>query len=298
MQPLTAQATAPPRLSLQSITSKTNGLPNRYGLHAVEGWGKTSLSAHFPAPVFIQTRGETGLETLIDAGRLPETPHFPEIVQWPDMRQAIRLLTNEKHSYRTLVVDTLNGAEKLCFEDTRRKHYENNVEKFMAYGKGPLTAAEEWRAFLQELDELRQQRKMIIMLLVHTKVAKFKNPEGSDFDRYQPELENAIWSLTHKWLDVVMFGNFYQDTATDKNDKRQKGVGGDTRMLYCTRTAAWDAKNRIGLPSQIQIGDSAHIAYQQLVEAIKAGRGTDGRGTVNAAGGTDTATQSTSQGGN
>lgn len=275
MQPLTAQAMAtPPRLSLQSITSKANGLPNRYGLHAVEGWGKTSLGAQFPSPVFIQTRGETGLETLIDAGRLPETPHFPEIMQWQDLRHAIRLLTSEKHQYRTLIVDTLNGAEKLCFEDTRRKHYENNVEKFMAYGKGPMTAAEEWRGFLQELDELRQQRKMIVLALVHTKVSKFKNPEGSDFDRYQPELEAAIWSLTHKWLDVVMFGNFLQITATDSNDRRQKGVGGDTRMLYCTRTAAWDAKNRIGLPPQIQIGDSAQVAYQQLLEAVKAGRGT------------------------
>jgi len=289
--PLTAQPPplTAPRLTLGSITSKTNGLPNRYGLHAVEGWGKTSIGAQFPKPIFIQTRGETGLETLIDAGRLPETPHFPEIMLWQDLRQAIRLLTAEKHDFKTLVVDTLNGAEKLCFEDTRRRLFENNMEKFMAYGKGPITAAEEWRAFLQELDELRQQRKMVIFLLVHTKVAKFKNPEGSDFDRYQPELEQAIWSLTHKWLDVVLFGNFYQITAKDESDKRQKGIGADERILYATRTAAWDAKNRIGLPPELRLATDPISAYKQFVEAVKAGRGT------NAAGGTVTAA---SQGGN
>jgi len=191
MQPLIAQQPTV-GMSLKDITSKTNKLPNRYGLHAVEGWGKTSLAAQFPKPIFIQTRGETGLETLIDAGRLPETPHFPEIMSWPDLRQTVRLLGGGGHAHKTLVVDTLNGAQNLCFEDVCRRQFSNDRDKFVSFGRGPAVAAEEWRAFLQELDEVRQKQKMIIFCLVHTKVTKFKNPEGSDFDRYQPELDGSV----------------------------------------------------------------------------------------------------------
>jgi len=72
----------------------------------------------------------------------------------------------------------------------------------------------------------------------------------------------------------VMFGNFLQMTGEDKSDKRQKGLGGIDRMLYCSRTAAWDAKNRIGLEPEYRIGNSPQEAYQQFSDAVKAGRGT------------------------
>jgi len=78
------QATKPPpvafdRPTLASIKTSGSGLPSRLVLHAVEGWGKTSLAAQIPGVVFIETKGETGLETLIDSKQLLETPHFDEV---------------------------------------------------------------------------------------------------------------------------------------------------------------------------------------------------------------------------
>ena len=72
-------ATVPSRKpTLADLTGKSSGLPNRYIAHGGEGTGKTSFAAYTPNPVFIQTRGETGLDTLIGAGRLPEIAHWPE----------------------------------------------------------------------------------------------------------------------------------------------------------------------------------------------------------------------------
>src|SRR6516162_8165348 len=99
------------RPSISEITGKGSGLPNRYVLHAVEGWGKTSFGAQTPKPIFVQTRGETGLETLIDAARLPEVPHFAETLTWDELSSQIDALVEDEHDYRTLVLDTLNGAE-------------------------------------------------------------------------------------------------------------------------------------------------------------------------------------------
>ena len=111
---LPQSATAPPakRLTLADVTTTGSGLPNRYILHAVEKFGKTTFGAQTPSPIFLLTRGETGLQTLIDAGRLGETPHFPECQTWGELTSGIETLTTEEHTYRTLVIDTLNGAER------------------------------------------------------------------------------------------------------------------------------------------------------------------------------------------
>jgi hypothetical protein len=56
------------------ITTKSPALPNRYAFHAAPGFGKTSILAFSNAPIFLMTRGEDGLKSLIASGQLPETP--------------------------------------------------------------------------------------------------------------------------------------------------------------------------------------------------------------------------------
>jgi hypothetical protein len=56
------------RFSLADIKATGAGLPNRCILHGVEGVGKTSFGCCAPKPVFLMTRGETGLITLVDSG--------------------------------------------------------------------------------------------------------------------------------------------------------------------------------------------------------------------------------------
>jgi hypothetical protein len=241
----------------------------------VEGWGKTSFGAQAPKPVFIQTGGETGLETLIDAGRLPETPHFPAIQTWEDLLGAIECLRVEDHPYKTLVGDTLNGAEQLChrFICDRDFNGQWGNQGFGSYNKGYEVSLPEWTRFLAELDKLRSERKMAILWLCHTKVKPFKNPEGPDYDRYQPDVHEKTWGLSHKWADCVLFGNFEVTVQTDKPDaKRGKGVGGAFRMLYTERHAAYDAKNRLGLPGEVEMGDSPADAWASFMAAVKQGR--------------------------
>lgn len=254
------------RLSLSDITGKGNNLPNRYLLHGLEGWGKTSFGAMLPKPIFIQSRGETGLETLISNGRLPETPHFPEAQSWPEILSAVRALDSQ-HEYKTLVVDTVNGAERLCSEYICATQFKGDWSGFNAYGRGYENSVAEWISFLTALDRVRESRKMILMLLCHTQVRKFKNPEGGDYGRYSPDMNEKIWGVTHKWADVVLFGNF--QTVVDKQGK---AAGGENRILCCTRTAAYDAKNRVGLPDVLDMGGSPQDAWKAFAAALVAGK--------------------------
>jgi hypothetical protein len=243
-------------------------------LHAVEGWGKTSLAAKAPKPIFVQSRGETGLETLVQAGMLPETPRFPECKSWRDILDAVDVLTEEDHPYKTFVLDTGNGAERLCHEAVCVRDFGNDwgEKGFLSYGKGPEVSVADWLLLLQKLDKLRETKRMTIFVLFHTRVTGFKNPEGADYDRYQPEMHKTTWAATAKWADAILFGNF--ETVVDtkrKSDAKGKGTI-KRRVLYTERSAAFDAKNRMGLPIEIDMGDSPDEAWGNLSGALKEAR--------------------------
>lgn len=278
--PQPTQAASARKPTLSEIITTGNKLPNRIVLHAVEGWGKTSFAAQIPGALFLQTRGETGLETLIDAGRLPETPHMPEVQSMPELLSIIDMLTREEHSYKALVIDVVNGAERLCHEEVCRRDFNGDWTDrgFMGYMRGYEVSLADWTHFLTCLDTLRSARRMGIMLLCHTKVATFKNPEGPDYDRYQPDMHQKTWALTNKWSDVILFGNF-ETTVTGgstgdaaKQSRKGKGAGGNQRLLYTERCAAYDAKNRLGLPSEIEMGSSAEEGWNNYRHAVAQAR--------------------------
>jgi len=257
---------------LSDTTTTGNKLPSRLVLHGVEGVGKTSFAAAAPKPYFLMARGETGLETLIDANRLRETPHAPELQTWQEVRDIVEALRTEPHEHRSLVLDALPGFERLCHEHVCATMFDGKWGKdgFASYMQGYDASLTPWREFLSSLDTLRSERKMAIICLCHTKVTPFRNPEGADFDRYQPDMHHKTWSLTHRWADIVLFANFYTLISGDSKGKG-KARGGTERMLFAERTAAYDAKNRHGLPAELSMGTSGDEAWQNFVSAVKGG---------------------------
>src|SRR5437870_10944646 len=102
--------TAPGR-DLSRVATMTATLPERVLLYAQTKWGKTSFCAMFRDAIFLTVRGEDGLQKLIESGQLPETPHFEDIaMSWAEVLQAVQSLRDGKHSFKTLVIDTANGA--------------------------------------------------------------------------------------------------------------------------------------------------------------------------------------------
>jgi hypothetical protein len=273
-------STAGKKPTIADITSAGSNLPRRYILHAPEKFGKTSFAAQTPKPIFIQSRGETGLDPLIDSGQINPTAHFPEANGWLEFLGCVDALLTEDHDMKTAVIDTINGAERLCHEFICARDFGNDWgdKGFASYQKGPEVALSEWRSFLGMLDRLRVERRMTIFGLCHTKVANYKNPCGPDYDRYQPDMDRRTWALTAKWSDVILFGNFEDSVTAIKENKKTgeqkgKGVGGRDRILYTEKTAAYDAGNRIGLPGEIEMGNSPQEGWAKFLVALKKGRG-------------------------
>jgi hypothetical protein len=264
--------------ALETVTTTTKRLPNRVVLHALQKWGKTSFAAQAPSPIFLMTRGEDGLCTLIDSGQLPEVPHFPRPFDgWLDLKCALHELNTKPHTYKTIVLDTLNGAERLCFEYLVETQMDGSWEKFDAYGRGPKLAVAEIIEFTRLLDNLRE-KGLSILALCHSQVRTFKNPEGLDYDRWEPVLAKETWGHIDRWADMILFGNF--ETFAESKEARAtkaKARGGQQRVLCCERTAAYDAGNRHGLPPEIECGSSAAEAWAAFIQALKAGPAGGGR---------------------
>ena len=272
------RASAPRHDFAGTIQTTGSRLPNRYVLYGREGIGKTSLAAQMPSPLFLQMKGETGLETLIDAGQLIKTPHLPEIATWVDLMAALNWILESGPEYKTLVIDALNGAERLCHEHVCQRDFDGDWSDkgFMGYMRGYETALADWRQFLAQLDAIRLKHKMTIMVLSHAKISTFKNPEGPDYDRFQPDVTPKTWSLTHKWADAVLFWNFEVQLGQVQENRKagtKKGkLIGQNRILYTQNAGAYDAKNRLGLEPEIDMGDSPQEAWLALKTAIIAAR--------------------------
>lgn len=258
------------------IITKGHGVPDFWMVHGLEGVGKTAFAAHAPDVIVMQTRGETGLETLIDSGQIPDTPHFKTTARnWDDVLMQVAWLLQADHSFKTLAIDTLDCACRLCHEMVCARDYNNDWSEagFTGWSRGARTATADWRRLLNGLNQLQTKRKMLVLGLCHTDVVTFKNPEGPDYDRYEPELDKYALSLTKKQADGILFYNFHTVVETPKTTGKNKptkgkGVGGQVRFLYTVHHAAYTAKHRHGLPDEIDAGNSGKEAWNNFVQAL------------------------------
>lgn len=258
---------------LKQLKTKAEKRPDVIVLHGVEGSGKTSFAAQFPGAAFMMSENESGLITLASKGLVPEAPHFPEFREYGHVLEATDEMVASKDRPRTLVVDTSNGIESLLHDHVAAEKYGGDWSKkgFLNFQEGYKVSVPIWREWLAKLDALRAAGTTII-LLCHTRVENFKNPEGADFHRYVAELHPETWAATKKFADMVLFLNFHVEVS-DVNDQtgRGKGKGGRTRVFHCERSAAWDAKNRHGLPSQFVGKGNAKDDFAEFVRLVKAG---------------------------
>lgn len=271
--PRPAAKPAGKRMNIGSVTTAAKALPSRTILHGHPGVGKTALGAHFPSPVFLMTTGETGLITLMQSKQIGPTNHFPEAAEtWQDVFDAVMELQTAEHNHKTFILDTLNGGERLNHEHVCRRDYGGDFgEKgFMGFQRGFVTALGDWRNLLCQLDKLRQERGMAILLLCHTKTASVRNPAGPDYDQFAPCLHKTTWEVTAGWADVILYATQEVHVEAEKG-KRGKGHAG-RRVILTSGEAAYCAKNRHGLPEEIEMGASGKEAYTNLMAAFQHGK--------------------------
>jgi len=249
------------RMTLKSICKGKQQRPKRILLHGVDGVGKTTFAAGAPKPIFLGA--EEGTNHL-NVSRFP----LPETLD--DIFDALRTLTLEKHDFETLAIDTLDWMEPIVWKHVADHAKVASIEDVGGgFGKGYFAALDVWRRIINAIEHLQRERRMHVVALAHSFIKPFKNPEGDDYDRYVLKMNEKAASQWREWCDGVYFANYETFAKKDTRTKRVRGVSTGLRLLHTERTAAFDAKDRYGLPTRLP------LSWDEFSKAADAGQPID-----------------------
>ncbi|HEU5019660.1 MAG TPA: ATP-binding protein [Pseudolabrys sp.] len=251
-------------LSISDLKKVRADLPPRILFYGPPGIGKTTIASEFPDPVFLQI--EDGTPGDVELNSFGKLDTFEQVMGY------LEVLYNDDHDFKTVVIDSVTEMQRLVFAETgargddEGKTYER-IEDF-PYGKGYVYAMAVWGDFLQGLDMLRRDRGMTVVLIAHSIIGAFNDPESASYDQYQLAIHSSAKNnadhrgLIERDMDAIILmkknvatkSENKQGVATTKEKTvvRTRATGGDTVLLHTVGKPAFTAKNRYGIPAQIR----------------------------------------------
>ena len=229
-------------------------------LYGTEGIGKSTFAANAPRPIFLDIESGT-YELDTERWVFNETTQRSTPETWSEIIGALHALEVQPHDYETIVIDTLDAAESLLHAHICKRDKKGSIEEY-GYGKGYVAALDEWRVFVAQVERL-QKHGLTVITLAHASIKNFKDPESDGWDRYQMKLHTSASGLIRERSSIVLFGN--AEMLAHESKGRVRGVSSGARFVHTERCAAFDAKNRHGLPARLP------LAWDEFAAAVKAG---------------------------
>ena len=229
--------------------------PPRMLIYGVQGVGKSTFCNGAPNPIFICT--EDGLGNI-------DATSFPLCRSFQDVLNCLDTLLNEPHDFQTVVVDSLDWLEPMLWKAVAQQEGKASIEDF-GYGKGYVIALDAWAYFLQQLNRLRDEKGMIVILTGHADVKRFDDPDKGSYNRYNIKLHTRAGEKVMEDMDCVFFANYQVVMKTDEvgfNQKKNRALGNGQRLVYTQERPAYVAKNRYNLPDFISLDGNTwgHLA--------------------------------------
>ncbi len=245
-----------------TVTDAVEPTPPKIFLYGVEGIGKSSWAASAQRcglkPIIIPT--EDGVKQI-------KCPKFPLAKSMQDVVNRLDALLNEEHPYDMVIIDTADWLERLIQKEACMQHGVSTLAD-VGYGKGYARAETLWEDFIWRFDKLIA-RKIGVVLLAHAGIQKIEDPDESSYDNYAPKLHTnskgqGIMQTFCEWADCLLFCKYERHMAKEESGfgkERNVSTGLGRRMLYTTKHASFNAKNRFGLPSEIEMGDGKQADF-------------------------------------
>lgn len=228
------------------ISSGIKKRPYFIVIYGADGCGKTTFASDAPSCLVVGP--EQGSAHL-------NVSRADDINSWNDVLSAIDFLSKEKHNFKTVALDSLDWIEQLLVKHICEEDRVDTISDAKGgYGKGYEYAVSKWVELIKSLEQLRD-KGMNVIAIAHAQVKTFNDPnQALPYDRYMLKLNDKAAAKWREAVDVVGFANF-EDTVfkLNKTDKKAKASGGEVRKLYTERRAAFDAKNRLGLPAELAL---------------------------------------------
>ncbi len=86
---------------------------------------------------------------------------------------------------------------------------------------------------------------MIVIVIAHSKVERFEDPENAAYDRYTPRLHKAATSLLCEWVDAVLLCALRAHVPTGESPESARQREGYSRTPRVS-IARWNLKEGSG----------------------------------------------------
>jgi hypothetical protein len=142
-----------------------------------------------------------------------------------------------------------------------------NQDEWNAWAAGPRRAESYWLSEFIPACLSCIETGYNVVLLAHCKTATIRNPNGPDYQKYQPDLVDRIFNSTAKSLQYILFLGKQPEFETDKSTKKRT-VRANDKFIGLTNETWYNAKNWDDIQDPIFCGTSAKETYQNLIEKI------------------------------
>lgn len=225
--------------------------PARLFIYGDGGLGKSTLIARSDKPILLAV--EKGSARLTDEYGRP-IKMMSGIEKWDDVLAAIKWLRNEKHDFKTVGLDSATEIERLAIaEILKGSPGKSIITVDKGYGAGDKRSGAMHKELIEAIEDLRLNRDMHILVTGHQKVKTAKDPAMiEDYDTFEPKFQTAEpMGLWKEYVDATIFVRMSTFLKTDDQAKARALTDGK-RVAYTTQNPAFYAKNRFGLPSEME----------------------------------------------
>ena len=227
-------------------TTKTQPKPNLADLtvlvYGQTKIGKTTFCSQADNALFLAT--EPGLNAL-DVYQAP-------IQSWDDLLAACAEVSEGKHPFKTVIIDTIDNAYKFCTDYILRK-FKVEHESDLAYGKGYAIVNNEFQRVLTKLAFL----PFGLVLISHAKEIEIETRTGK-YTRIVPTLPDKARKIVLGMVDMVLFCDL--DLTTD-----DAGTQKIRRVIRTKPSLYYEAGDRTG-----RMPESIDLDFRQFMDAFNA----------------------------
>lgn len=219
--------------------------PLKMLIYGDNGVGKSTFCSQAPQPLMLDLEGN------IDHLNTPKLV----VRTFEDLQATLQALGSEEHDYQTVVVDSIDTLEQLFW---LRICYENQVSSIedarkLDYGRGYVLAQSLWKAFLDALDQLREKKKLNIILIGHAAVvSRVDKTSGETFERTELRIHKKAAGLLGDWCHCIAYAHVPL-TFSHSGKKPARVCSSGSRLMAMTGSATFFAKNVYDLSSPISL---------------------------------------------
>lgn len=232
-------------MALEIVEANPNE-PFKVLIYGPEGVGKSTFGAMAEKAVFLAPEG--GYNRLKDRNGKP-VKAIKNVKTFDDIRSAIKSLLTDKHDFKTLVLDSADWVEKAAH--AKIGSGKDIIRAAGGYGAGYRESERLHRELIDDLECLRMQRGMNIIVTAHAHIRAAKDPEFEAYDAFEIKCHEFVSSLWREWVEALLFVRFRTYIKDGDDMKKSMAFGDDTRVCYTTKRPAFQAKNRYGMPHEM-----------------------------------------------